>query len=306
MLKKLTLPFTLLVLVVLYAGIDRHALLTHFRHLNVPLFLLALCLFVPQILLTACRWCWIVADILPLRLVDSVRLILASKALNAFVPSKLGEMSKAYFLKRRSNVALSRGAALVLIEKVLDVGGLCAVILVGVLWTPKKGTLEVTTALLALLFIAVVGLLFTLKARTLGRMLPDGWRLMNRLGDLLVAWDATMVAWKQHRLRLLGILVLSCLMWFLHLIQIYLFFPTLHSTVGIQTVFAYVPISIFIGLLPVTIGGMGTRDSALIFLFAPYESASVMAGVGVLCSLRYWVDTLMGLPFFHMYFLDQT
>jgi uncharacterized protein (TIRG00374 family) len=306
MLKKLTILLTLVILIGLYASIDRQALLSHFRQLNVPLFLLALCLFVPQSLVTAWRWCWMVADVLPLGLVESTRLILASKALNAFVPSKLGEMSKAYFLKRRSNVALSRGTALVLIEKVLDTGGLCATILVGVLWTPQKGRLEVTAALVALLFIAVMGLLFILKAKTLGRVLPDGWRLMNRLRALLADWDATLTSWKQHRLRLLGILALSCLLWFLHLIQIYLFFPILHSTVGIQTVFAYVPISIFIGLLPFTIGGMGTRDSALIFLFAPYESASVMAGVGLLCSLRYWMDTLMGLPFFHRYSLDRT
>jgi hypothetical protein len=24
-----------------------------------------------------------------------------------------------------------------------------------------------------------------------------------------------------------------------------------------------------------------------------------MAGIGLLCTVRYWVDTLMGVPFFH-------
>ncbi len=305
MLKKLTLPLTLLILIGLYASLDREALLGHFQQLNVPLFLLALGFFVPQILVTAWRWRWMVADILPLRLGESARLILAGKALNAFVPSKLGEMSKAYFLNRHSNVALSRGVALVVLEKVLDVAGLCTLVLVGVLGAPRRGGLEVTAGLAALLFIAMVGLLLTLPTRGLHRLLPAGWPLMNRLQNLLADWDVTVTAWKQRPARLLGIVALSCLLWFLHLLQIYLFFPTLHSTVGIQAVFAYVPISIFIGLLPVTIGGMGTRDSALILLFAPYESASVMAGVGLLCSLRYGVDTLMGLPFFHRYGLEH-
>jgi uncharacterized membrane protein YbhN (UPF0104 family) len=70
-------------------------------------------------------------------------------------------------------------------------------------------------------------------------------------------------------------------------------------------VLAYVPISIFVGLLPLTIGGMGTRDSALIYLFAAYEPASVMAGIGLLCSMRYWMDTLVGLPFFHAYSVEK-
>jgi hypothetical protein len=64
---------------------------------------------------------------------------------------------------------------------------------------------------------------------------------------------------------------------------------------------AYVPIGLGIGSLPFTIGGLGTRDSARIYLFAPYESAAFMAGIGLLCSMRYWVDTLPGLPFFHVY-----
>jgi hypothetical protein len=66
-------------------------------------------------------------------------------------------------------------------------------------------------------------------------------------------------------------------------------------------IIAYVPISIFIGLLPITIGGVGTRDAALIHLFAPYASPAMMAGIGLLCSLRYVLDSLIGLPFFRAY-----
>jgi uncharacterized membrane protein YbhN (UPF0104 family) len=62
-------------------------------------------------------------------------------------------------------------------------------------------------------------------------------------------------------------------------------------------VFAYVPLSIFVGLIPISFGGIGTRDAALIYLFSPYESSSTMAGIGILCSFRYFVPALFGLPF---------
>ena len=123
----------------------------------------------------------------------------------------------------------------------------------------------------------------------------------QRLLTLLESWEDILARWKAHQARLTGIVLLSVGLWLLHLVQIYLFFLALHSHVAAKTVFAYVPLSIFIGVLPLTIGGMGTRDSALILLFAPYESAVVMAGVGLLCSLRYWMDTLLGLPFFQRY-----
>lgn len=306
MLKKAAVLVTILILVGLYANIDRQAFVQHFRQINVWLLLAALGLFVPQVMVTSWRWRWMVADILPLGLLEAAQLILAGKALNVLLPSKLGEMSKAYFLKTHSNVELSRGVALVLLEKVLDVSGLCMLLLMGVLWAPEKGAIERIAALGALAGIAMLIGILTFNISRLGNWLPRHRRLVGRVLGLLACWDTTVALWKQDRARLAGIVSLSCCLWVFHLLQIYLFFLALHSAVTMQTVFAYVPISIFIGLLPFTIGGMGTRDSALIFLFAPYESAAVMAGVGLLCSLRYWADTLMGLPFFYRYSVDRT
>jgi uncharacterized protein (TIRG00374 family) len=299
--KKFAVLATILVLVLLYTRIDLPALLRQLRQMNMAFFLLALSLFVPQILITALRWQCMVRDVCPMGTLDAARLILAGKALNALVPSKLGEMSKAYFLKTRANLDLSKGGALVLLEKAFDVLGLCTLLLIGVLLTPQHGPVETSATLAAGLAIVVVASLCTCRTGGLQRWLQGKRGLAQRLATLLKSWEAILARWKAHRIRLAGIVLLSVGLWCLHLVQIYLFFVALHSSVAAKTVFAYVPLSLFIGLLPLTIGGMGTRDSALILLFAPYESAVVMAGVGVLCSLRYWMDTLLGLPFFHHY-----
>jgi hypothetical protein len=50
-----------------------------------------------------------------------------------------------------------------------------------------------------------------------------------------------------------------------------------------------------------TFAGIGTRDAALIFFYQPWVSAAVGAGVGVLCTLRYVIPALLGLPFFGRY-----
>jgi glycosyltransferase 2 family protein len=271
------------------------------RQMHMGFFLLALSLFVPQILVTALRWQYMVWDVCPMGTLDATRLILAGKALNALVPSKLGEMSKAYFLKTRANLDLSKGGALVVLEKALDVLGLCTLLLIGVLLTPQHGPVETSATLVAGLAIVVVAGICTCRSGGLQRRLRSKSDLAQRLATLLESWEAILAKWKAHSTRLACIVLLSVGLWFLHLVQIYLFFVALHSSVAAKTVFAYVPLSIFIGLLPLTIAGMGTRDWALIWLFAPYESAVVMAGVGVLCSLRYWMDTLLGLPFFHHY-----
>jgi uncharacterized protein (TIRG00374 family) len=305
--KKLAIPTTIVILVLLYTRIDVHALLQQLRHMHVRSFCFALLCFIPQVYVTTLRWRWMVGDICPMGTLEATRLILAGKALNAFVPSKLGEMSKAYFLKTRSNLALSRGTALVLLEKVFDVAGLCVVLLAGVLLLPQKGLVETAALLMALSVVAIVICLclFRISRLPFGRPKRVA-RLSRRLAALLQGWDEILTRWRRHKTHLVVIIFLSCVLWLFHLLQIYLFFLTLHSTISIRVVFAYVPIGIFVGLLPLTIGGMGTRDSALILLFAPYERPAVMAGVGLLCSLRYWADTLMGLPFFHRYAFDKS
>lgn len=302
--KKLAALVTLLLLVVLYAQMDRQALLQHFRSMRLDIFGLALLCFVPQILVTTWRWCLMVRDVCPMPFGDAMRLILASRALNAFLPSKLGEASKAYFVHTQAHLPLAQGVALVLLEKVLDVAGLGSVLLTGVALLPHRGALEITAALLGLCPIGL--LLGIVLCRTTGfrRLLRPSSAWQRRLGSWLEAWDGILLRWWQQPRRLAGITGLSSVLWFLHLGQIYLFFVALQSTISAALVLAYVPLSIAVGILPVTLGGMGTRDTALIVLFAPYETTTMMAGIGVLCSMRYWADTVLGLPFFQRYAFD--
>ena len=299
--KKVALLVTVLLLVVLYAQIDTQALLWYLRTMQLGVFLLALACVVPQVFVTALRWSWMVRDIYPMRLLASTRLILAGKALNALLPSKLGETSKAYFLKTHADVALPHGVALVLLEKVLDVAGLCAMLLVGMLLTPHLGVIETSAILIASLALVVVAGICTCRVVRVQRWLQGRPGLSNRLGTLLESWDTIVEHWRQEPARLLGILLLSWGLWGFHLLQIGLFFVALRSHVEARAIIAYVPISIFVGLLPITIAGVGTRDAALIRLFAPYASAEMMAGIGLLCSVRYVLDSLIGLPFFRTY-----
>ncbi|GIX48976.1 MAG: hypothetical protein KatS3mg131_3187 [Candidatus Tectimicrobiota bacterium] len=299
--KWLAALLTLLVLGALYLHLDVAALLRHVAGLRLPVFFLALGFFVPQLATTAWRWQLMVRHVCPMALTEATRLILAGKAFNAFVPSKLGEMSKAYWLTRHGRLPLAQGGALVLLEKLLDVAGLCLLLLIGVAIAPQRGTTEATAALLAAGALGVTATLLACRTAGLQGWLRARGALGQRVAALLAAWEATVQGWKQAPGRLAGIVALSGGLWVLHLAQITLFFFALGSHVPLPAVLAYVPMSLFIGLLPLTIGGMGTRDAALILLFSRYESAAVMAAVGLLCSLRYWVDTLLGVPFLSHY-----
>ena len=53
--------------------------------------------------------------------------------------------------------------------------------------------------------------------------------------------------------------------------------------------------------MPLTFAGVGTRDAALIAFYAPYFNAATAAALGVLCTSRYLLPALGGLPFLNQY-----
>jgi uncharacterized protein (TIRG00374 family) len=94
------------------------------------------------------------------------------------------------------------------------------------------------------------------------------------------------------------IVTASVVIWIGSALQIYLLYSAVEQQVPIIFSIAVVPIAILVGMLPVTIAGMGTRDLAIVKLFSGYASTSASISIGVLFFLlRYLVLALIGLPF---------
>ncbi len=95
-------------------------------------------------------------------------------------------------------------------------------------------------------------------------------------------------------------------MWVMHLMQIGVFFLACGVTVSVMDIASNVPLAIIAGLVPITIAGIGVRDSALVILFFEHGPAAQIALVGMLTSLRYLIPGLMGVPFLYQSLRSQT
>ena len=299
--KWLTLAITLGILTVIYLQVDPREIAKHFANMRVGWFLAALCLFPCQFAVTALRWRTMTRCVCQMSFVTSFNMTMAGKALNALLPSKIGEMSKAWFLSRDTGASMAQSVALATLEKVFDLGGLSFLLLIGsALYSKEAPAVWVGLAVAACVVGAVIVLLvfpLTWLAGIVRRIHPK----LEKVAKLLESLNIIFVHWKARPFTLVAVLFLSVLLWGLHVTQIYLIFPTLNQDVPVLAGLALIPIAILIGLLPLTVAGMGTRDSALIYLFAPLAAGAATAGVGLFCSLRYLVDTIAGIPFFHYY-----
>jgi uncharacterized membrane protein YbhN (UPF0104 family) len=292
-LRWLSLALGLLILAVLYARIDLARFAAVLGRID-PLWLaLALACFVPQTLVSALRWRMLLRDLAALSLGEALRHVLASGTLNLVLPSKMGDVAKGWFLTRTAPVPLRRGLVVALGEKLLDLGGLCAILLGA---TALHGLARDPLVLAAVAGGAalVAGIAVALCWPVPGALVRP---LPGKLRALLGDWADVRALWLAAPGRFAAALALTVALWALHVGQIALFFRAVGSAAPALSIYALAPVAILVGLLPLTLAGLGTRDAALIHLFAAFDEPAVLASVGLLTATRYLVPALAGLPF---------
>jgi uncharacterized protein (TIRG00374 family) len=90
----------------------------------------------------------------------------------------------------------------------------------------------------------------------------------------------------------------SVVLFVLSILQVLLLFYAVGISLPVLAGFTVIPVVVLVGLLPVTIGGMGTRDAAFVVLFASYADPASLVAIGLLYAIfRYWLLALVGIPF---------
>jgi hypothetical protein len=102
--------------------------------------------------------------------------------------------------------------------------------------------------------------------------------------------------WHQRR-RAIGVVTISIALWGVHLLQFWIFTKAVGGDVGAFVSFAFATLSTLAGLLPLTLSGIGSRDVAIVFFFAPYLTAGPAAFLGLLATVRLVVPAVAGIPF---------
>ncbi len=292
--KLISAVVTVAIFVIILRNVDIQQLKQHFINIDLFYLTLAMLMFIPTTLVTVERWRMMIKKYCKIKRWGATKIFLAAGALNSVTPSKLGDFAKAYFLKKEGKLDLKRGISSILLEKYLDITSICLFSLAGLLIIKKVDALTIPIILFcsSILFASVLFYFFNFSRISFLKRFLKG-KVRNLIKDLYEFLRET----KSDKKLSVHIVFASLLNWFLQLTQVYFFFLSLNYAVPFELVFALVPAAIIVGLVPVTIGGMGTRDSALIILFSEYAPAELMLGVGLLFSTRYWIPSLIGLPF---------
>lgn len=303
--RLLSIVVSLIILTLIYWKIDFPSLIQVLQNCDRTWLIISLSMVVPLTLMTA----WRLQQLMPARnqlsFGEANRLILAASVLNMVLPSKMGDIAKAYFMRERGHLSGSLALSLVVFEKTCDMLSLLLWCAFGLVLYPQKDWLFWLMTITVFLGL-VLGLLLLSSHQVAQVAFGVGRKFASKkfrikFTQLQAAWDEMHQYFWKDRGQLLTIAGTSVLIWFLHLLQIWLFILALNAWTPFLANLALSPLAILAGLLPLTFAGIGTRDAALILFYQPYFAAPTAAALGILSTSRYLLPALGGLPFLGQY-----
>lgn len=299
--RFISIVVSVAILLIIYSKIDFQGLLRVFQNSDRTWMAISLGMVIPITMVSSWRLQQLMPKGTAIGFLEANRLIFGASVLNMILPSKMGDIAKAYFITERGHLSGSLSLSVVVFEKACDMLSLLLWCVFGlILYTPKDGlfwtmTISVGTGLLLGLLLLgsrrFAQLFFVIAIKIVPK------KLRQKLQNLQSSWIEMHDYFWADKWQLLKIVSTSIFIWFLHLLQIWLFILALKAWTPFVTNLALSPLAILAGLLPLTFAGVGTRDAALIFFYQPYFNAQTGAALGLLCTSRYLLPALIGLPF---------
>lgn len=299
--RFISIVVSVAILLILYSQIELKKLIEVFQNCDPAWMIISLGMVIPITLFTSWRLQQLMPQGTKLSFLEANRLILGASVLNMVLPSKMGDIAKAYFMKERDNLSGSLSLAIVIFEKASDMLSLLLWCIFGLLLYPTKDpffltmTFGIAGGFISGIFLLGSPQIANLFFNTIIRIAPKS--IGKKLQSMQDSWTQMQNYFWSDKRQLLLISITSVFIWFLHLLQIWLFIIALKAWTPFLVSLALSPLSILAGLLPLTFAGVGTRDAALILFYKPYFNEVIGAALGLLCTSRYFLPAIIGLPF---------
>jgi len=279
-------------LFLIYWKIDFDLLIHTLQTANREFFLIYFSLFVPQLLIAAYRWKYILKRINNYKVsyYHTFQMVTGSYTANLIVPAKMGEIVRVFWVDRHTS--RYRPILVILFEKLWDILAVYLILYISLFFifkaSIKYSTLSSWLSLAnfaAILLLAVVLMYWQRK----GYILKN--KFLERLSSLILFFI-------NHKKNMPQIALWSVTLWIIQILQFYFMFRVFEISLPLMMVFSGSSLAILAGAIIISIGGVGPRDAALIWFYSGFVTKEILVSVGIISIFRIIVPALIGLPFF--------
>ena len=212
-----------------------------------------------------------------------IRAMLCGSALNLFLPGRGGDLAKVGFLRSDKIVSWGTLTGIILVERTLDI---LALAIIGFITSVALGHKIAAIVSGGVAILAIIGFVLLPKLESL----PLVGQKCKALGEV-----ASKVGKK--KIRLAFCFIICCLCWSVNAIILGLLLKAFDDSISLIHSFSVAPPSILVGIVPISLWGVGTRDGALAYFLQDYTLTENVISAGFLyTALVYWLLGLIGLP----------
>lgn len=213
------------------------------------------------------------------RIKDCMHAVLTALSINSLVPGKGGDVAKAIVLAKNKEEILKYSGVTV-IEKLCDLCVLSVFTFIGATLVENAFWQFLSLGAIILFISLLLGLKFADK-------LPIWGTKLQVLPELLISIF-------RNRFSFLSGILFCILLWMVNLTIIFLLLISVNADVSASQVISFWPSSMLTGMLPITISGFGTRDTAFIYaLGESLNNTKLFAGTFLYTVFVYWFLSLL-------------
>jgi uncharacterized protein (TIRG00374 family) len=274
--KRSLLPFVgIAIFFLIILNVDFPTVLSVIGGTDVYMFVLATSLSVPIVALKAFKWRVIVNSYnARFPFVSAIEGWLIGFSLGIITPGRVGEVSRAYYLKQKSGMSFGKSVTTVFIDRVIDISVLFLFAIMGIAFfintfSGLMGIEAYFAAFFAAFLVLVVlvtrkGIITAVAGPVFRRLAPP--RYKQRLNSAYHDFYQGFSDLSKSRVTL-SILV-SFAIWIISILQYYTLSSSLGIDINILFFFSIVPVVALLDALPISFSGIGTRDAGLVFFFS--------------------------------------
>jgi len=301
--KLISVAVSVTILWLLYRKMDFGAILEVLSTSSPVWLLISVGMIIPITLANALRFRWASASDRSLSYIDAFAMTVISNAMNLFLPAKLGDLIKSHFLYETQKTPIGAAVSVIVFERLCDAFAVASWCLLA--WLSGYAGDKLDAAVVPAVGLWGLSAAFLFSGNIASKLLAklQTFRLFRgreKLQSLAQGWPDL------HRTlgpRRKWIILFSLGLWLLHLTQIWMFTVAVGASVPFAAGLALSPVVLLCSLVPFTLGGIGPRDAATIYLFSAYMAPEPAAAVGLLMISRSLVPALAAIPFVRRYLL---
>lgn len=249
-----------------FSSVDLGAMGGHLARLDPFWVAAALAALALQVVVAAQRWAWIAGALgADLPIGRAIRFTLVGTFFNQALPSTVGGDAMRIWLLGRSDRQWKRAAYSVIVERAAGVGFLAVVVAACLPWS--LALISAHEGRAAVMLIGLGGVAGLTAGLSLGFVRPGprlaAWRATRLLFELSAAARTALL----HRTRGAGIAALSIFIHILTVVAAWCLARAIAISPNALNMLILIPPVILIAMVPISIGGWGIREGAMVMAF---------------------------------------